>query len=149
MKRRQFSNHNGTYKSFVWSSINLNKSLNFENWLFFIVLKTGVSLQKWSFLLQEKIRRINTNKHYSEKRQYLPYFWSENGFKGTVVNLALPSLHGGSLEITRTIVVNILQLKRHKEYRWQQIVYLGRCRAWGTVQYLGSIVRLNQFKSMK
>ena len=35
-----------------------------------------------------------------EKRQYLPHYLSDKGFKGTVVNQALPSLHGGSVEIT-------------------------------------------------
>ena len=36
----------------------------------------------------------------SRKGQYLPYFGSDKGFKSTVVNRELPSLHGGSLEIT-------------------------------------------------
>ena len=29
----------------------------------------------------------------------------KNGFKGTVVNRALPYLHGGSLEVTRTVAL--------------------------------------------
>jgi len=33
-----------------------------------------------------------------EKRQYLPQYLSDNGFKGTVVNQQLPSLLGRSLK---------------------------------------------------
>ena len=35
------------------------------------------------------------------KRRYLPYYWSDKGFKGTSVNLTWPSLTGGWFEITR------------------------------------------------
>ena len=38
-----------------------------------------------------------------EDRRYLPHYGSDQGFKGTVVNRTLPSLHGGSLENTRTV----------------------------------------------
>ena len=34
---------------------------------------------------------------------YLTHNWAERAFKGTVVNRALASLHGGSLEITLTV----------------------------------------------
>ena len=37
------------------------------------------------------------------KRQYLPHYWSNNGFKRTVVNLALPFYQEGSIKITLTI----------------------------------------------
>ena len=39
----------------------------------------------------------------SEKRRYLPHFRSDKAFKETVVNWALSSLHGGSLEFTLTV----------------------------------------------
>ena len=42
------------------------------------------------------------NKHL-EKRRYFPHFSSNKSFKGTVVNRTLPSLHGGSLQITFTV----------------------------------------------
>ena len=45
---------------------------------------------------RKKIRFIRN----LEKRQYLPHYFTYKGFKGTVVNQALPSLHGGSVEIT-------------------------------------------------
>ena len=45
-----------------------------------------------AFLLQEN-NEINL-----EKRQYLPHFLSDTGFKGTVVNRGLPSLRRGTLE---------------------------------------------------
>ena len=38
------------------------------------------------------------------------YAWSDNLFKGTVVNLALPSLHGESLEIMLTVPLPFLLL---------------------------------------
>ena len=42
---------------------------------------------------------ISIIKHFEnlEKRQYLQNYKSEKGVKGTVGNLTLPSLHGGSL----------------------------------------------------
>ena len=45
---------------------------------------------------------ISLNK---QKDGYLIHTWSVKAFKGTVVNQALPSLHGGSLEITLTVPV--------------------------------------------
>ena len=38
-----------------------------------------------------------------EKQQYPPQFWSYKGFKGTIVNQALPSLKKGSLKLTITV----------------------------------------------
>ena len=47
-----------------------------------------------AFLLQEnkgiiRIKHLKTEK----KERYLPYYWSNKGFTGTVVNRAVPSLH--------------------------------------------------------
>ena len=54
------------------------------------------SVQKvnFSFELQETLL-------FLEKRQYLPHFCSNKGYKG--LNWALPSLYGGSREITLTV----------------------------------------------
>ena len=41
-----------------------------------------------------------------KKRHYLQHYWSDKGFKSTFVNRVLPSLHGGSLEITLTVPLN-------------------------------------------
>ena len=41
-----------------------------------------------------------------EKRQYFQHYWSDKVFMGTVVNWSLPSLHGGSLQIARTVEKN-------------------------------------------
>ena len=49
----------------------------------------------------EKLTEINTFRF--RKKLYLPHFWSYQGCKGTVVNRALPCLHGESLEITLTV----------------------------------------------
>ena len=48
-----------------------------------------------TFLLQE-------NMIIHRKRQHFSQYWTDKCFKGNVGNLALSSLHGGSLEITRT-----------------------------------------------
>ena len=51
-----------------------------------------------------------------EKHGVLIYTCSDKAFKGTVVNLALPSLHGGLLEIARTVPLkNIVDLKSKNE----------------------------------
>ena len=54
--------------------------------------KTLKNVQNWEFLSLEK-------------RQYLPHYWSDDSFKGNVWNQALTSLHGGSLQITRTVPI--------------------------------------------
>ena len=41
---------------------------------------------------QEELSELNTFKPRQE--QYLLFYWSDKGFKGTVVNLTLQSLHG-------------------------------------------------------
>ena len=62
-------------------------------------LKNGLRI-----LLAEKYIGIIKIKHLNlEKRQYLPHYWSVKYFKGTVVNREMPSLHGGSLEITLSV----------------------------------------------
>ena len=38
-------------------------------------------------------------KSKSMKQLFLPHFWSNKGFKGTVVNQTLSSLHGGSRNV--------------------------------------------------
>ena len=60
------------------------------------------TLQKWlaHFLL------IRNNWERVKKRLFFLHFWPNSGFKDTVLNLALLSLHGGSLEITRTAPLN-------------------------------------------
>jgi len=51
--------------------------------------------------LWKRIGTIRTTLHV-EKQHYLPRYWSDKGFKGTVVNREFSSLHGGSSEITLT-----------------------------------------------
>ena len=48
--------------------------------------------------------KINSLKE--QKHGDLINTWSDRAFKGTVVNPALPSLHGGLLEITLTVPLN-------------------------------------------
>jgi len=50
------------------------------------------------FLLQESI--LVASKISTEKRQYLPHYLSNKGFKGTVVNRKFPILHGGLVEFS-------------------------------------------------
>ena len=49
----------------------------------------------------EKTSKLNTLR--VRKRRYLPHFWLDNSFKGTVVNRAFSSLHGGLLIFTHTV----------------------------------------------
>ena len=61
---------------------------NFENWLFSIV----GSIQKWLEPFCSRIK-YRSYKNFTllnlEKLQYLSYYWSDKGFKGTVVNRTL------------------------------------------------------------
>ena len=56
----------------------------------------------------EKLAEINT--FPSQKKDGI-FPLSDKGFKGTLVNLTLPSLHGGSLEIKLT--VHLIKLIHH------------------------------------
>ena len=76
--------HNVTLNSFVWSSMNLIRMFIIFNY----------RKRYWKY---HKLTLLNL-----EKRQYLPHYWSDKGFKCTVVDRTLLSLHGGSLEITPT-----------------------------------------------
>ena len=63
-----------------------------------------VSLQKWFihiYYRNTKLSELNT--FNLEKWKYLPHHWSDKDFKGNIVNRALQSLPGGSLEITLTV----------------------------------------------
>ena len=62
--------------------------------------------QLWVLYCRKQQRFINTLN--LEKLQCLPLYLSDKGFMGTVVNLALKSMHGGSLEITLTVLLRKL-----------------------------------------
>ena len=53
-----------------------------------------------------------------EKRPHLSHLWPNKGFKGTVMNQALPSLYGGSLEIKLT---DFLIKSIHFHCSWKKI----------------------------
>ena len=56
-----------------------------------------------AFVDRRGIGKIRRNKHFSEKRRYLPHFYKMK-FQGyRIVNRASTSPHGRSLEITRTV----------------------------------------------
>jgi len=66
----------------------------------------AVSLQKWlaHYLLQEAMKKLTEINTFSQKNDgFFHILYKIKVFNGTVVNLALPSLNGGSLEITRTV----------------------------------------------
>ena len=73
---------------------------NLKNCLFSNV----ISLQKWLAQFYCRIRHSPKNQYLMllnlEKRQYLPHYWSDQGLKGTIVNRALPSLHGCNHVVT-------------------------------------------------
>ena len=60
-----------------------------------------------SVLFAEKLQ-MEISSGNKGKQGYLKHTWPEKAFKGTVVNRALPFLHGGSLLITRTIPLSAL-----------------------------------------
>ena len=62
-------------------------------------------------LLQESIEKLSKLIFLSKLTQFLPNFGSEKGFKGIVVNWALPSLHGGSLKIMLLVPSKTVELK--------------------------------------
>ena len=49
----------------------------------------------------------------TKKNRVLNYIWSDKAFKVTVVNRAVPSLHGESLEITLTVPSNFNFFQTH------------------------------------
>ena len=64
------------------------------------------AINNHAFLIKEKIKELSGLKLLNlEERQNLSHILSDKGFafKGTIVTLTLPSLPGGSLEISRTI----------------------------------------------
>ena len=98
--------YNGTLKSFVWSSMNkismfiISKTDHFQLWfLYLLALRTSHCRKTYN-------NYQNLTLCNQEIRQYLPHYWSDKGFLGTVVNQALSSLDGGSLKITLTVPFN-------------------------------------------
>ena len=74
-----------------------------------------VSLLSWLLLELESIKELSKLNTLSvEKRQYLLYFWSDKGFKGTVGNLTLSSLHG--LKLRLQSLKRIFFVKNFKNY---------------------------------
>ena len=76
-------------------------------------------------ILQNLICAFLAYKKQSRNLRYFLHFCSDKGFKGTVVNRALLSLHEGSLEITLTVPLTIAQ--NHDKtivYRYKQILPL-------------------------
>ena len=53
----------------------------------------------WAFPLHEKIKKLLELNTFKSKKQYLAHFWSNKSFKGTVVNLKLPSLSRSPLSV--------------------------------------------------
>jgi len=59
-----------------------------------------------------------------QKHAYLIHTWSDKAFKGRVVHRALPSLHGWSLEIKRSVPLKVsTHLKIYMSYFFLQISY--------------------------
>ena len=73
---------------------------------FFILF--AVSLYKWvAHILHIRIYgETNKNKHFLKTTAVISKFLIRYGFKGFVVNRALTSLHGGSLETRLTVPLN-------------------------------------------
>ena len=59
----------------------------------------------WASHFRRKTANKNKQNLKKQKHWVLIHTWSNKAFEGTVVNRALPSLHGGSLEITLTVTL--------------------------------------------
>jgi len=60
------------------------------------------------FLYKSDLRISTVTNSFNPRKKHLSI--NLQGFNGTVVNRALPSLHGGSLEITLTIPLNCCKI---------------------------------------
>ena len=56
----------------------------------------------------EELSKINT---FLEKRQYLPHYWPDKGFKGTVESRTLQSLHKRPLEFKLTVPLSLILIQ--------------------------------------
>ena len=74
----------------------------FENWLFSLFIYTSevhfCCRKTYMNYQSTTVSTINPR----EKRQYSSHYWSDKGFKGTLVNRTLPSMYWWSLVITLT-----------------------------------------------
>ena len=98
MQKLQCAIHNGTFKSFYCK-------LSVIWILMFIILKTNY-FQFWvscAFLVQKNKKELSELNTFKQIKPAKFRYKSDKVFKVTVVNRALPSLHGGSLEITLTV----------------------------------------------
>ena len=97
--------YNDTLESYVWSNMNKISMLFCSFTMFIIICEFSVKVA-CTFLLYNKKQWRNSQKltlFEYRKQLYLPHFWSDQGFKGTVVNQALQSFNGGSLDTTLTV----------------------------------------------
>ena len=72
--------------------------------LSFFLLEKYFFLIIYQMLLITKKCSSQCNFHREKNHEYLINTWSDKAFDGKVVNRALSSLHGGSLEITLTVL---------------------------------------------
>ena len=69
-------------------------------------------------------RKNKTETHtigrFEKKLQYLPHYWSDKGFKGIVVNRALPPLHRRIFEIIAVSRFSCysIKLENHRFFLW-------------------------------
>ena len=95
-----------------WYPWNLYLIHNVENIVVFLDLKVFISDNSYMFSCGRNARnffcretaQLKIISFWNYKHGYLIHTWSDKDFKGSVVNRALPSLHGGSLEIMLTIL---------------------------------------------
>ena len=60
-------------------------------------------------IMRKLLSQIEISSLKKQKHEFLIHALLDNPFKGTVVNRTLPSLHGGSFEITLTVPLNLSQ----------------------------------------
>ena len=108
--------YNGTLETFTWTKV-LPSCFRLEKCLFLCVylLFLHCFIAQVTFVEKQKMKKKNSLK--KQKYWCLIHAWSDKGFKGTVLNQVLPSLHRWSLEITVTTVPD-------------SALILNRCHAW-------------------
>ena len=101
IQRWQCPTYNSTVKTLIWSKmLRITSFFSLEKCCF---SKTPLFLRnKNAEVTFPEKPQTKKNSLKKQKHGYLFHTWSDKAFKGTVVNRTLPSLHGGSLEITLT-----------------------------------------------
>ena len=92
-------------QQYIWN-LTLKKIVHFSKlksvWFFLISKKCATATANLEDTFGDN-PHTNNRFEFKQNHGYLIYTWSDEAFKGIVINWATPSLHWGSLKITRTV----------------------------------------------